>query len=185
MTAFAVLFTDIHILVYSLSIQFQKNQGSVYSFVRVIFKYRFWHVSAPKTFYFCSVLSTTSAILEKNDHQISGPGPLKKVWVYAGYVWVYVWVYPQLCPTLCDLVDCSLPGSSVHGILQARMLEWGCHFLLQEIFPVQGLNLGLPCCRQTLYCLSHQGSCWSGTKLNWDSKRKGTKYIILKFTFRP
>ena len=30
----------------------------------------------------------------------------------------------QLCPTLCELVDCSPPGSSVHGILQARILEW-------------------------------------------------------------
>ena len=30
----------------------------------------------------------------------------------------------QSCPTLCDPVDCSPPGSSVHGILQARMLEW-------------------------------------------------------------
>ena len=30
----------------------------------------------------------------------------------------------QLCPTLCDPMDCSLPGSSVHGILQARVLEW-------------------------------------------------------------
>ena len=28
------------------------------------------------------------------------------------------------CPTLCDPMDCSLPGSSVHGILQARILEW-------------------------------------------------------------
>ena len=30
----------------------------------------------------------------------------------------------QLCPTLCDPLDCSLPVSSVHGILQARILEW-------------------------------------------------------------
>ena len=30
----------------------------------------------------------------------------------------------QLCPALCDLVDCSSPGSSVHEILQARILEW-------------------------------------------------------------
>ena len=30
----------------------------------------------------------------------------------------------QSCPTLCDLVDCRPPGSSVHGILQARILEW-------------------------------------------------------------
>ena len=31
----------------------------------------------------------------------------------------------QLCPTLSDPMDCSLPGSSVHGIPQARVLEWG------------------------------------------------------------
>ena len=30
----------------------------------------------------------------------------------------------QSCLTLCDPMDCSLPGSSVHGILQARILEW-------------------------------------------------------------
>ena len=30
----------------------------------------------------------------------------------------------QSCPALCDPMDCSLPGSSVHGILQARVLEW-------------------------------------------------------------
>ena len=29
------------------------------------------------------------------------------------------------CPTLSDPMDCSLPGSSIHGILQARVLEWG------------------------------------------------------------
>ena len=31
----------------------------------------------------------------------------------------------KLCLTLCDPLDCSPPGSSVHGILQARVLEWG------------------------------------------------------------
>ena len=31
----------------------------------------------------------------------------------------------QLCPTLSDPMDCSLAGSSVHGIFQARVLEWG------------------------------------------------------------
>ena len=30
----------------------------------------------------------------------------------------------QSCPALCDPIDCSLPGSSVHGILQAKILEW-------------------------------------------------------------
>ena len=32
--------------------------------------------------------------------------------------------HAQLCPTLCNLMDCSLPGSSVHGIHLARILEW-------------------------------------------------------------
>ena len=31
----------------------------------------------------------------------------------------------QLCPTLSDPMDCSPPGSSVHGIFQARVLDWG------------------------------------------------------------
>ena len=38
------------------------------------------------------------------------------------------------CPTLSDLVDCSLPGSSVHGIFQARVLEWGA-IAFSEMFP--------------------------------------------------
>ena len=38
--------------------------------------------------------------------------------------WVRVLVI-QLCPALCDPMDCSLPGSSVHGIFQARVLQWG------------------------------------------------------------
>ena len=36
----------------------------------------------------------------------------------------------QSCPTLSDPMDCSPPGSSVHGIFQAGVLEWGCHCLL-------------------------------------------------------
>ena len=57
-------------------------------------------------------------------------------------------------------MDCSPPGPSVHGILQARILECVAipHPFLQGIFLTQGLNLGLLLCRQTLYHLSHQGS---------------------------
>ena len=36
------------------------------------------------------------------------------------------------CPTLCEPMDCSPPGPSVHGILQARILEWVCCALLQR-----------------------------------------------------
>ena len=53
---------------------------------------------------------------------------------------------------------CILPGSSVHGILQARILEWVSCCLLQGIFLTQGLNPGLLHCRWILYQLSHQGS---------------------------
>ena len=39
----------------------------------------------------------------------------------------------QLCPTLCDPMDCSLPGSSVYGIFQARVLGWGAiAFFIKE-----------------------------------------------------
>ena len=67
-------------------------------------------------------------------------------------------------------MGCSLPGSSIHGIFQARV-GVVCHFLLQRIFPTQGSNLGLPHCRQTLYHLSHQG--------NQDSILKNKNIILL------
>ena len=40
----------------------------------------------------------------------------------------------QSCPTLCDPMDCSLPGSSIHGIFQARVLEWGAIAFSAEMF---------------------------------------------------
>ena len=64
----------------------------------------------------------------------------------------------QSCPTLCNPMDCSLPGSSVHGIFQAIVLEWIAISFSRGIFPAQGWNPGLPHYRQTLYHLSHQGS---------------------------
>ena len=64
----------------------------------------------------------------------------------------------SLSPTLCDPMDCSLPGSSVHGIFQAIFLEWIAISFSRGIFPTQGSNLGLLHCRQTLYHLSHQGN---------------------------
>ena len=50
---------------------------------------------------------------------------------------------PQLCPTLQVCMDCSPPGSSVHGDSPGKNTGVGCHFLLQEIFSTQGSNLGL------------------------------------------
>ena len=50
----------------------------------------------------------------------------------------------QSCLTLCNPMDCSLPGFSIHGIFQAKVLERVAIALLQGIFPTQGLNPGLP-----------------------------------------
>ena len=41
----------------------------------------------------------------------------------------------QLCPTLSDPMHCSLPGSSVHGVFQARVLEWGAIALISVLTP--------------------------------------------------
>ena len=57
---------------------------------------------------------------------------------------------PQSCLTLCDPINCSPLGFSVHGILQARILEWIAMPSLQGIFPTQGLNPSLLHCRWTL-----------------------------------
>ena len=62
------------------------------------------------------------------------------------------------CPTLCNSLDCSPPGSSVHGDSPGKNTGVGCHALLQGIFPTLRLNPGLPQCGQILYHLSHQGA---------------------------
>ena len=92
------------------------------------------------------------------------------------------------CPTLCNPMNCSTPGSSVHGILQARILQWvampssrgssqprdsllfgpprkpmnpgmgSSLFLLQGNFPTQESNWSLLDCRRILYQLSYQGT---------------------------
>ena len=53
-------------------------------------------------------------------------------------------------------MDCSLPGSSVHGDSPGKNKGVGCHDLLQGIFPTQGSNPGLLHCRQILYHRSLQ-----------------------------
>ena len=59
----------------------------------------------------------------------------------------------KLCLTLCDPMDCRPPGSSVHGISQARILEWVTISFSQPkgVFPTQGSNLHLLHCRCFLY----------------------------------
>ena len=58
----------------------------------------------------------------------------------------------QSCATLCDPKDCI-----VHGILQARILEWVASPFYRGIISTQGLNPGLLHFRHFLYQLSHKG----------------------------
>ena len=67
----------------------------------------------------------------------------------------------QSCPTLCDPTDCSPPGSSVHGIFQARVLEWGA-IAFSDVASLVPYNLlitatiSLHSYPSFLVCLPHQ-----------------------------
>ena len=100
-------------------------------------------------FSFFSILAILSLLLDKKSDTFWTPPEEAKGWhspmntavlmernsnsylidynhVYATCVWVCVCVHAraQPCPVLCNFMDCSPPGSSVHGIFQARTLEW-------------------------------------------------------------
>ena len=63
----------------------------------------------------------------------------------------------QLCPTLCNPMDWGLPGSSVHRIFQARILQWVAILFSRGSSRSRDRTTSLPHCRKILYCLSHQG----------------------------
>ena len=68
----------------------------------------------------------------------------------------------ELCPTLCNLMDCSPPGSSVHGILQARILEWVA-FSFSRGSSQPSDRTHVSCIgRWILFCLFCFYSIWSG-----------------------
>ena len=59
------------------------------------------------------------------------------------YIFIHACVHAkslQLCPTLCDPMDCNPQDFSVHGILQAKILEWVAMPSSRGIFPIQGSN---------------------------------------------
>ena len=62
---------------------------------------------------------------------------------------------PKSRPTLCDPMDCSPPGSSVHGDSPGKNTGVGYHALLQRTLLTQGLKLGPLHCRQIRDHLSH------------------------------
>ena len=64
----------------------------------------------------------------------------------------------QLCPTLCNPMDCSLPGSSVREILQARILEYAALSFSKGSPRPRDRALGLLPCSRIFYHPSHLGS---------------------------
>ena len=88
----------------------------------------------------------------------SGAGRLQSMGSTKSQTWICDVISPSAVPTLCDPIDCSPPGSSVHGDSPGKDTGVGCHALLQGVFPTLGSNPGFPHFRQILYCLSHQRS---------------------------
>ena len=68
----------------------------------------------------------------------------------------------QSCPTLCDPMDCSLSDSSVHGIFQARVLEWIAISFSRGSSRPRNRTLVSPIAGRRFYSLSHQGSPYLG-----------------------
>ena len=100
----------------------------------------------------------------------------KNIYVYNRITLLYTWnivnqllesvcvLMDQLCLTLWDLMDCSLPGSSVHGILQARKLEWvAIPFSRGSSWP--GMEPRSPALQED-YHLSHQERVTVDTKFH-------------------
>ena len=77
---------------------------------------------------------------------------------YSSYCYCCCCLVAKSPPALCSPIDCSPPGSSVHGILQARILEWVA-FPPPGDLPNPGMEPGHFHCRQILYCLSHNWKC--------------------------
>ena len=99
----------------------------------------------------------------------------------------------QRGPTLCDPMDCSLPGSSVHGVFQARIREWVCHFLLQGIFLTQGLSPhllhwqvdSLPLCHLVTLCIFHHSWKKNEERGSIMKKKIRFRYMPLMYYFPP
>ena len=77
----------------------------------------------------------------------------------ACYVCMWKWSFNHSVMSNSSMIPCTVARQAPLSMNSpGKNTGVGCHFLLQGSFPTQGLNLGLPHCRQILYCLSHQGS---------------------------
>ena len=93
------------------------------------------------------------------DSELADGGRLKGIKLMIIVTWlVCACSVAKSCLILCDFLDCSPPCSSVHGILQARILEWVAISFSRGTFLTQGLNLGLLRLQANSLPLSHLGS---------------------------
>ena len=101
-------------------------------------------------------LSTPHLFTERLTHRGTVTLPFEGHWEH--YMLVLM---TQSCLTLCGPMDCSPPGSSVHGILQAEILEW-LPFPSPGDLPDPGLKSGSPTLQMDFFfnLLSHQESPW-------------------------
>ena len=98
------------------------------------FKLFSWKINALWCIYFIDCYLKVSFIIKRIISNKNNYTVLKRYLFNLFYILKnpYIFIYilgkwsevAQLCPTLCDPMDCSLPGTSVHGIFQARILEW-------------------------------------------------------------
>ena len=92
-------------------------------------------------------------------------------------VCVYVCVCAQSCLTLCDPIDCGLAGSSVHGIVQARILEWVAISYSRDL-PEQGIKPMIPrasCIAGGLLTTAPPGKYLNSHRKNWLAWPTGAK----------
>ena len=91
----------------------------------------------------------------------------------------------QSCPTLCDPMDCSLPGSSIHGVFQARVLEWGAiafSAVWKHCLPILSLPRSILTCIVRIYifsvCTKSRRRQWHPTPVLLPGKSHGRRSLV-------
>ena len=128
-----------------------------------------------------TLLCSSDRFLNKHSRMYTSKGILPTPNSHSCIVMLVFFFFFDMYTLLCVSVSCSVLPYSLrpHGLQTARLLcPWNfpakntrvsSHCLLQEIFPTQGLNLGLLHCRQILYCLNHQEILYAYSKCSHGS----------------
>ena len=110
----------------------------------------------------CYSSDGVTQLLSSSSRSFSSNGDLPTLGPF-GLLVLLILIHAQLCLTLCDPMDCSLPGSSVYGIFQARILDWiAIHYFRGCSWHRDWTCISCISCfgREILYQLHHLGSPW-------------------------